>query len=52
MKLPFGWEACLHYTAEKSGLSWLFSVDVGHLENIGGRCRVVMFGWGLEVYGP
>lgn len=47
----FGWELCLNggAAAEKSGLSWLFSVDAGYL---GGCFRIVLFGWGLEVYGP
>lgn len=50
----FGWELVINggASAEKSGRSWLFSVDAGYLENIGGRFRVVLFGWGLEVYGP
>lgn len=50
----FGWEVCLNggAAAEKWGLSWLLSVDAGYLENMGGRFRVVLCGWGLEVYGP
>ena len=48
------WEVCVNAapTAEKSGMARIFSVDVGYLETIGGRCRIVVCGWSFEVYGP
>lgn len=47
------WEMCLNSvsTKEVKGLARVFSVDVGYLQDIGGLCRVVIFGWGIELYG-
>lgn len=49
-----GWEFCVVGVnkREKSGLARVLSVDPGYLEDIGGRFRLVIFGWGIEVYGP
>lgn len=48
------WEWCLNAIPknEKTGISRVFSVDLGYLSDIGGRLRVVLCGWGLEVFGP
>lgn len=48
------WELAVNSvsTTEKTGIARVFSVDVGYLENIGGRFRIVLLGWALEVYGP
>lgn len=37
---------------ETLGLSWAFSVDRRFGRTVGGLCRIVILGWGIEIYQP